>query len=94
MRWFRTKAAALAPIEPWSVLFTDLDTGALLGVVDGCDGAAVRGWLACRPGWWRHRIDVAEIDRSAAFRAALHPLVPNARTSVDPYDLVKLVNDA
>jgi transposase len=94
VRWFRTEAGSWARVEPWSVLFTDLDTGVVLGVVDGRDGAAVRGWLASRPRWWRHRVDVVAIDPSAAFRAALHPLVPNVRTSVDHFHLVKLANDA
>ena len=76
------------------MLFTDLDTGGVLGVVDGRDGAAVRGWLTTRPRWWRHRVQVVAIDPSAAFRAALHPLLPNARTSVDHFHLVKLANDA
>jgi len=44
VRWFRDDSGSWRRIEPWSVLFTDLDTGAVLGVVDGRDGAAVRGW--------------------------------------------------
>ena len=94
VRWFRDDSGSWRRIEPWSVLFTDLDTGAVLGVVDGRDGAAVRGWLSTRPRWWRHRVQVVAIDPSAAFRAALHPLLPNARTSVDHFHLVKLANDA
>ncbi len=94
VRWFRTDAGSWRRVEPWSVLFTDLDTGAILGVVDGRDGAAVRGWLRSRPRWWRHRVQVVAIDPSAAFRAALHPLLPHARTSVDHFHLVKLANDA
>ena len=34
------------------------------------------------------------IDPSAAFRAAPHPLLPKAKTSVDHFHLVKLGNDA
>ena len=94
VRWFKDDDGAWRRVEPWSVLFTDLDSGAVLGVVDGRDGAAVRGWLACRPRWWRHRLQVVAIDPSAAFRAALQPLLPNARTSVDHFHLVKLANDA
>ena len=75
------------------MLFTDLDTGAVPGVVDGRDGAAVHGWLRTRPRWWRHRVQVVAIDPSVAFRAALHPLLPNAKTSVDHFHLVKLAND-
>ena len=94
VRWFKDDEGAWRRVEPWSVLFTDLDTGAVLGVVDGRDGAAVRGWLRTRPRWWRHRVKVVAIDPSAAFRAAVHPLLPNARTSVDHFHLVKLANDA
>jgi transposase len=94
VRWFRDGDGRWARVEPWSVLFTDLDTGAVLGVVDGRDGAAVRAWLRTRPRWWRHRVDVVAIDPSAAFRAALHPLLPHARVSVDHFHLVKLANDA
>ena len=81
VRWFKDDEGAWRRVEPWSVLFTDLDTGAVLGVVDGRDGAAVRGWLRSRPRWWRHRVQVVAIDPSAAFRAAVHPLLPNAKTS-------------
>ena len=94
VRWFKDDAGSWRRVEPWSTVFTDLDTGAVLGVVDGRDGAAVRGWLRSRPRWWRHRVQVVAIDPSAAFRAALHPLLPNARTSVDHFHLVKLANDA
>ena len=94
VRWFKDDDGAWRRVEPWSVLFTDLDSGAVLGVVDGRDGAAVRGWLRSRPRWWRHRVQVVAIDPSAAFRAALHPSLPNARTSVDHFHLVKLAGDA
>jgi transposase len=94
VRWFRDGDGRWARVEPWSILFTDLDTGAVLGVVDGRDGAAVRAWLRSRPRWWRHRVQVVAIDPSAAFRAALHPLLPHARVSVDHFHLVKLANDA
>jgi hypothetical protein len=48
-------------------------------VVDGRDGAAVRAFLRNRPLWWRHRVQVIAIAPSAAFRAALLPLLPHAR---------------
>ena len=94
VRWFRDDDGQWSRVEPWSILFTDLDTSAVLGVVDGRDGAAVRAWLQTRPRWWRHRVQVVAIDPSAAFRAALHPLLPRARVAVDHFHLVKLANDA
>ena len=93
VRWFRGEDGKWERVEPWSVLFTDLDSGAVLGVVDGRDGKAVRGWLETRPRWWRHRVHVVAIDPSAAFRAALHPLLPKAKVAVDHFHLVKLGND-
>jgi transposase len=93
VRWFRGADGKWERVEPWSVLFTDLDSGAVLGVVDGRDGKAVRGWLRTRPRWWRHRVEVVAIDPSAAFRAAINPLLPKAKVAVDHFHLVKLSND-
>ena len=78
----------------WMVSFVDLDTGSVIGLVDGGDSAAVRGWLAARPRWWRRRVRVVAIDPSAAFRSAVKPLLPNANVSVDYWHLIKLGNDA
>ena len=51
-------------IDPWSIVFTDLDTGSVLDVVDGRRGTAVRWWLCQRPPAWRDRVQiVAEYDR-------------------------------
>ncbi|HLS25833.1 MAG TPA: helix-turn-helix domain-containing protein [Beutenbergiaceae bacterium] len=36
-------------VEPWSIVFTDLGTGAILDVVDGRCGATVRNWIKARP---------------------------------------------
>ncbi|ANS79341.1 Mobile element protein [Serinicoccus hydrothermalis] len=40
-------------VEPWSIVFTDLDDGAILDVVDGRRGATVKAWLGARPRWLR-----------------------------------------
>ena len=36
-------------LEPWSIVFTDLDTGRILDVIDGRRGKAVTIWMAQRP---------------------------------------------
>ena len=41
VRWFRDAGAAWRRFEPWMTTFVDLDTGAVLGVVDGRDSAGV-----------------------------------------------------
>jgi transposase len=73
--------------------FTDLDSGQVVGVVDGRDSAAVKTWLKSRPRWWRHRVRVVAIDPSAAFRSAVRSWLPKARVSVDHFHLVKLAGD-
>ena len=47
---------AVKRVEPWSIVFTGLDDGAIHDVVDGRRGATVKKWLAARPRWWRRRV--------------------------------------
>ena len=68
-------------------------TGEVLDVVDDRDSAAVAGWLAAQPRWWRRRVQVVAIDPSAAFRSAVRRWLPKASVSVDHFHLVKLGND-
>ena len=75
------------------ITFVDLASGEVLDVVDGRDSAAVTGWLAAQPRWWRRRVQVVAIDPSAAFRSAVRRWLPKARVSVDHFHLVKLGND-
>lgn len=84
---------AVTRVEPWSILFTDLDTGALLDVVDGRRGRTVTTWLAARPRWWRRRIELVAIDMSSEFRAAIRKALPKARISVDHWHVVRLANE-
>jgi len=56
VRWCRDEAAAWRRLEPWSVTFVDLSTGAVVGVVDGRDSAAVKASLTAQPRWWRQRV--------------------------------------
>ena len=93
VRWFKDDAGGWKRVEPWMITFVDLANGEVLDVVDGRDSAAVAGWLAAQPRWWRRRVQVVAIDPSAAFRSAVRRWLPRARVSVDHFHLVKLGND-
>lgn len=71
----------------------NLDTGEVLGIVDGRDSGAVDDWLAQRSEAWRERIEIAAIGPSGAFRKALRDYLPRAAVSVDKFHLVKLGSD-
>lgn len=94
VRYFRTRTGGWRRFEPWMSTIVDLDTGQVLGVVDGRDSAPIDAWLASRTQAWRDRIEVVAIDPSAAFRKALRQQLPHAAVSVDAFHLVKLANDA
>lgn len=55
VRYARGRTGKVVRIEPWSIVFTDLDTGKILDIVDGRRGAAVKRWLKARPRYWRQR---------------------------------------
>ena len=93
VRWFRDDDGAWKRFEPWMSTFVDLDTGVVIGVVDGRDSAGVGAWLEERSTAWRARIEVVAIDPSAAFRRAITVQLPAAKVSVDAFHLVKLAND-
>jgi len=93
VRWFKNEVGSWQRVEPWMITFVDLANGEVLDVVDGRDSAAVAGWLAAQPRWWRRRVEVVAIDPSAAFRSAVRRWLPKARVSVDHFHLVKLGND-
>lgn len=42
MRFFRTGSGTWRTVEPWMSCVTDLDTGAVIGVFDSRDAAALR----------------------------------------------------
>ena len=93
VRWFRTDHGSWRRFEPWMTTLVDLNTGQVLGIVDGRDSAAVGDWLGQRSERWRERIEIVAIDPSAAFRKALRTWLPRAAVSVDKFHLVKLGND-
>lgn len=97
VRFFRDPAAnsgrgGWMRVEPWMTTFVNLQTGQVIGVVDGRDSAAVATWLAARSDAWRARVEVVAIDPSAAFRATVTRALPMARVSVDHFHLIQLAN--
>lgn len=92
VRFFRDTAGTWRRFEPWMTTFVDLDTGQVLGVVDGRDTAGVAAWLTARSRGWREQVQVVAIDPSAAFRRAIATHLPGAAISVDAFHLVQLAN--
>lgn len=45
-----------------SRLFTDLDTGTTLDIVDGRRGRTERDWIGARPRWWLNRVELVAMD--------------------------------
>jgi hypothetical protein len=80
--------------EPWMTTIVDLDTGQVLGVVDGRDHKGVGDWLFARPLEWRLAVQVVAIDPSAAFRKALRMWLPRTAVAVDHFHLISLANQA
>lgn len=93
VRYVRDDTGGVSRVEPWSIMLTGLDTGAILDVVDGRRGTAVKQWLRARPRWWRRRVDFVAIDMSSEFRAAVRTSLPKAKISVDHWHVVRLAND-
>lgn len=79
--------------EPWMSTIVDVDTGQVLGIVDGRDSRGVGAWLKARPAAWLAGIETVGIDPSAAFRKALRENLPDAAVSVDCFHMVQLGND-
>lgn len=94
VRFFKDpKTGAWSRYEPWMTTIVDLDTGQVLGIVDGRDSRGVGDWLFKRPLEWRLGVQVVAIDPSAAFRKALAMWLPRTAVSVDHFHLVKLANE-
>ncbi|MEW1918639.1 transposase [Pseudarthrobacter oxydans] len=83
------------PVSPSTTKsLVDLDTGQVLGVVDGRDHKGVGDWLFARPLEWRLAVKVVAIDPSAAFRKALRMWLPRTAVAVDHFRLISLANQA
>lgn len=95
VRYFQDPATkAWTRFEPWMTTIVDLDTGQVLGVVDGRDHKGVGDWLFARPLHWRLAVQVVAIDPSAAFRKALRMWLPRTAVAVDHFHLISLANQA
>jgi hypothetical protein len=95
VRFFQDPATkAWTRFEPWMTTIVDLDTGQVLGVVDGRDDNGVGDWLFARPLHWRLAVQVVAIDPSAALRKALRMWLPRTAVAVDHFHLISLANQA
>jgi len=93
VRWFRDPDSnAWKRVEPWMTTFVNLQTGQVIGVVDGRHSAAVTTWLDARSERWRERVEVVAMDPSATYRSAIGKALPAASISVDHWHLVRLAN--
>jgi len=73
---------------PWSIVFTDPNTGKILDIVDGRRSATVRKCLMARPRDWRQRVQVMAIERSSEFRKAVRETLSKAKVSVDHFHVI------
>ncbi|TQS88265.1 ISL3 family transposase [Arthrobacter sp. TS-15] len=92
VRYLKDGSGKVTRVEPWSIVFTDLDTGAILDIVDGRRGQAVRDWLGARPRWWRNRVELVAMDMSTEFRRAVRKALPKAAITVDHWHVVARAN--
>lgn len=90
--WTRYEPGGTSRLRGRMSTIVDLDSGQVLGVVDGRDSTGIGDWLKARPLAWRLGMQVVAIDPSAAFRQALHMWLPRTAVSVDAFHLSKLAN--
>ncbi|HAP91405.1 MAG TPA: ISL3 family transposase [Arthrobacter bacterium] len=94
VRWFRNEITGKwSRYEPWMSTIVNVDTGQVLGIVDGRDSRGVGAWLKARPATWLDGIETVGIDPSAAFRKALRENLPDSAVSVDHFHMIQLAND-
>jgi transposase len=72
VRFFRDPTTAKwRRYEPWMTTMVDLDTGVVLGVVDGRGSAGVKAWLEARSLAWLCGVQV--VARSTPVRRSARP---------------------
>lgn len=92
IRFVKLADGQTVKIDPWSIVFTDLDTGAVLDVAAGRRGLTVRAWVRQRPGPWRERVELVAIDMSGEFRAAVRDVLPGASIVADHWHVMTRAN--
>jgi hypothetical protein len=89
LRYFQDPSTkAWTRFEPWMTTIVNLDTGQVLGVVDGRDHKGVGDRSSAGPLAWRLAVQVVAIDWSAAFRKALRMWLPRTAVAVDHFHLI------
>jgi len=92
VRYARGRTGRAVRIEPWSIVFTELDTGKIVDIVDARRGAAVKKWLKARPRYRRQSVEHVAIDVSSEFRKAVRENLLKAKISVDHFHLIQRAN--
>src|SRR5665647_3378716 len=72
VRYWRDEGGTWHRFEPWMSTIVDVDTGQVLGVVDGRDSVGVGAWLTARSQAWRDRVEGVAIDPSGGAHAYRH----------------------
>lgn len=85
VRYARGRSGKVVRIDPWSIVFSDLDTGTILEIVDGHRGATVKRWLKSRPRYWRQRVQVVAIDMSSEFRKPVRETLAQGEDQRGPF---------
>jgi transposase len=92
VRYLKNCEGKVTRVEPWSIVFTDLDSGAVLAIADGRRGQAVCDWIRRRPRWWRRRVEPEAMDMSSEFRGAVRTVLPRAAITDDHFHVVARAN--
>ena len=95
VKYFRRPDGTWARFEPWMTTLVDLDTGQVLGVVDGRDSAGVGAWLAARTPTWRQRREdrsANTLSRPRSPRTAKSPFDTGVRAQTDVTDVRQLLD--
>jgi transposase len=81
VRFMLGNTGKMMRVEPWSIVFTDLDTGTILDILDERRGRAVTSWTSQRPEHWKRNIEYVAMDMSAEFARppATHSQRPGSR---------------
>ncbi|WP_258142536.1 transposase [Arthrobacter sp. MYb227] len=76
-------------LEPWSIVFTDLDSGrSLMSLMDATVQPSPPRWLNA-PNHGSETLAMFRFDLSAEFRKAIHESLPEAKISVDYFHIVQ-----